>query len=101
MAVCRASPDERAAIEANADILKHVARLHHEDSALRHLFADAAKAPALANERPSPEDLIAYVDGTLVEARRRYVEQCAERDPEIEEEIRLLRQLGSNPLTSE
>jgi hypothetical protein len=69
------------------------------DSALECLFAAAVRAPAIADERPMPEELIAYVDGTLTELRCLFVEQCAQRCPEIQEEIQLLRRLGSNPLS--
>jgi hypothetical protein len=68
------------------------------DSALERLFAAAVRAAATADERPTPEELIAYVDGTLTEVQCLFVEQCAQRCPEIQEEIQLLRRLGSNPL---
>jgi len=41
------------------------------DAALERLFAAAVRAPTIADERPTPEELIAYVDGTLAEMRRR------------------------------
>ena len=100
---CEASctPEERAYVEGNVELLVRVALVRRAEAALQRLVAEAARAPITGDDRPSPQDLVAYVDGTLDEVRRRFVEQCAQRDPEIEEEIRLLRQLGNNPLTSE
>jgi hypothetical protein len=75
--------------------LARLAALCQEDLALRQLFAAAERAC----DRPSPHELIGYIDGTLAASRRRFVEEWAQRDPEIETEIRLLRRLGRNPLT--
>ena len=72
----------------------------HIDAALERLFAAAVRAATIADERPTPDELIAYVDGTLAEVRRRSIELCAQRWPEIQQEIQLLRQLGSNPLSN-
>jgi len=95
------TPEERAYIERSPDLLARVAAIRRDVAALQQLFSDAAGYRPILDDRPSPQDLIAYVDGTLTAARRRFVEQCAERFPEIREEIRLLRRLGGNPLMSE
>ena len=95
------TPEERAYIEGNPDLLARAAEMCHEDAALQELFSDTAGDVPIPDDRPSPQDLIAYVDGTLDRTRRQFVDDCAERMPEIREEIRLLRRLGSNPLRFE
>jgi anti-sigma factor RsiW len=95
------TPQERAYVEGNADLLAQVATMRRSDAALQRLFSDAARAPSSADNRPSPQILIAYLDGLITEARRRFVEQCTERFPETQAEIRLLQRLGSNPLRLE
>jgi len=95
------TPEERAYIEGHPDLLARVAAIRHDDAALQQLFSDAASYRPIRDDRPSPDDLIAYVDGTLDASRRRFVEQYAELYPEIREEIRLLRQLGGNPLLAD
>jgi anti-sigma factor RsiW len=95
------TPEERAYIEGRPELLARVAAMRHDDAALRRLFFDAASHLPNADDRPSPQELIAYIDGTLTAAQRRFVEQYAERFPEIQAEIQLLRQLGRNPLLTE
>jgi hypothetical protein len=95
------TPEERAYIEGSPELLARVAAMHHDDAALQRLFSHAASHPPIPDDRPSPQELIAYVDGTLTAAQRRFVEQYAERFPEIQAEIQLLRQLGRNPLLTE
>jgi hypothetical protein len=96
------TPEERRYVEGNTELLARVAAQQQEqvDAVLRRLFADATGAAPGVEDWPSPQDLTAYVDGTLTETRQRFVEQCAERSPEIRTEIQLLQRLGRNPLTS-
>ena len=93
------TPEERAPHDGDPDRLARVAPLCCEDAALLKMFAAAAHTSTTTDARPAPQELIAYVDGTLAASRRRFVEEWAGRDPEIEAEIRLLRRLGRNPLT--
>jgi hypothetical protein len=95
------TPEERAYIEGNPDLLARVTAVRHGDAALQQLFSDAAGDVPIRVDRPSPQDLIDYVDGTLTESRRQFVEQCARRLPDVREEIYLLRRLGGNPLLSD
>src|SRR4051812_45101900 len=81
------TPEERAYIEGNPYLLARAGAMRHEDAALQQLFSDAAGDVPIHDDRPSPQDLIDYVDGTLAESRRRFIEHCAERMPEIREEI--------------
>jgi len=97
----RCTPKERAYIAESADLLARVAAMRRDDAALQQLFSYAERYRPIHDDRPSPDDLIAYVDGTLIKARRQFVNQHAQRDPQIREEIRVLRQLGCNLLTSE
>jgi mannose-6-phosphate isomerase-like protein (cupin superfamily) len=91
--------EERMSIEEDRERPVGVDARGRVDAALERLFAAATRAPAIADERPTPKELIAFVDGSLAQMRRQFVEQCAQRCPEIQEEIQLLRRLGSNPLS--
>jgi anti-sigma factor RsiW len=95
------TPEERAYIEGHPGLLARAAAMRRDDAVLQQLFSDAAGDVPIHDDRPSPQELIAYVDGTLTESRRRFVEQCALRFPDVREEIRLLRRLGGNPLLSD
>jgi hypothetical protein len=93
--------EERGCIVRNADLPARIAEQRREDAALRRLFADTMALQSHVDDPPSPQNLIAYVDGTLADYGRRFIEQYPQLYPEICEEIRMLRQLGHNPLMSE
>jgi anti-sigma factor RsiW len=88
------TPEERAYVEGNDALVARAAALRRQDAQLRRLFVQAM----CADESPSPQELIDYVDGRLAESGRRFVERWAQHDPEIQAEICLLRRLGRNPL---
>jgi hypothetical protein len=89
---------ERGCIVRNADLPASIAEQRREDAALRRLFTDTMALQSHVDNPPSPQNLIAYVDGALADYGRRFIEQYLQLYPYICEEILMLRQLGHNPL---
>jgi anti-sigma factor RsiW len=86
--------EERARIESDPRLLARAAELRRLDDVLRRVFVEGTTP---GGDRLDPAELIAYVDGTLDEQRRKIIEQRIAEDAELREEIELLRRMGNAP----
>src|SRR5690242_12218347 len=76
--------EERAHIERVPSLMARAHELRRLDDAMRRVFIEAA---AHADDRPSPAELIAYLDGKLPEQRRKLIEQRMAEDAELRVEV--------------
>ncbi len=89
----RCTAAERATIERNPAWRQRATNLAREEARVQQRFQ--ARAPGAA---PPPDEVVAFVAGTLADPRQAQLAQRATTDPQVAAEIALLRALGPNPL---